>query len=628
MIAKHPEWHRDVTRTWVRQMAKDEPPPGQSTLHRLARRKSRRMHREASVNRLSRHLSMCDEFDAELKTHQQHYHEHHKAGAHRVIATRKESSKYYPKEKHAAVPYTPKAPIKDTIKRLFPSRSASFDSTFQNSTCSARYSMSRMDSRMSQSRLSNGTAASDDTIVVFARPFASHISHQHQILCAIKMDDVQLLLHIKSLCSLICNIPPTKLVNQKDEFHCPLLVTAAQYGRTGICKQLIKFGHKIHCKSHEGWTPILTAAFYGHFETMKLLMDSAQKEKHFNIFNLITLNDISSLKTKWKSSGLLQFNEKKFVDYILSFWSKVLIRTLSRGTSLTNLRLIDHVLRYNGTGSDICAFKLDRKHELKQLSGINARSDCYGNTVAHYAVRTNDTDIWSLMIRTIKSNGGTTQKPWILDEYLEDLKNGMGLSVIGYAIYCQSDNILRVIANQMERTIDFSEWNKIEYEWRRRNVDNFMNEQRNKPLSPKQIVIKHLVRKMVIKKTVLTDPDIDAEVYRMLDIEQQPDARKSIQIHERPSRKLQTEQQRTSTVAIRRMQTMSALDGPDSKPSSSGSGSQADRRKSKADVMHSLVTVPRIGRKGKLSKLPPPQSRQITRVFLAPQLSQTFLRSV
>ena len=110
--------------------------------------------------------------------------------------------------------------------------------------------------------------------------------------------------------------------------------------------------------------------------------------------------------------------------------------------------------------------------------------------------------------------GENENKPWILDEYLTNMKNKMGLSVIGYAIYCQSDNILRVIANKMKRKIDFSQFSLIEYEWKRNNIQNIINKQSENPLGSKEKIFKHLIRKMIMKTSVITDPEIDAQVYQ------------------------------------------------------------------------------------------------------------------
>ena len=458
------------------------------SLFQITQKPSRTLQRKESTDRLLSHIQSIEKFDKQLLKYTQ-IHSSLKTG--KSTFRDRNGMKFRGRQIIPVPPNSkPKLDIRDSIQ---------LSNWMDTDTMTKEETFSSIIDEMTK-----------DTMTAFAAPFASHSSHKQQILNAIRMDDIKLLNNILKLCQLLCKRPAKKFVNEKDEFGCPFLITAAQYGRYEICKLLIEKGHKIHCKNVGLWTPVLTAAYYGNFETMKLLIESAKNDYDYSIYHAITLNDIESLKKDWKSIYLQQYNLKKFTDFIKMFWSKILINVVKKGE---DLRLIDHILRYNQDHHEFCKFRFEDIND-GTANKIKMKSDEIRNTVLHYAVKSNNTDIFNLMIRQIQTEDNMN-KPWILEEYLSGIKNGIGLSVVGYAVYCKSDNILRVMVHKMKQTITFTEWTAIEYKWRDRNIENVMKKRFNtKHVDLDSKVLKILIEQMIVNKNIFTTADVDAEVIK------------------------------------------------------------------------------------------------------------------
>ena len=85
------------------------------------------------------------------------------------------------------------------------------------------------------------------------------------------------------------------------------------------------------------------------------------------------------------------------------------------------------------------------------------------------------------------------------------MKNGMGLSVVGYAVYCKSDNILRAMANKMALKVGIAEWNFIEIEWQKRNIENIVKMPQELVVGFREKALKCMVKKMITKPPIVDD---------------------------------------------------------------------------------------------------------------------------
>ncbi|MCZ0931742.1 MAG: ankyrin repeat domain-containing protein [Oligoflexia bacterium] len=57
------------------------------------------------------------------------------------------------------------------------------------------------------------------------------------------------------------------------------MLTASQYGDTGVVKRLLAGGANIEARTQNGETPLILAGRYGHADTVQLLLDKGADVK-------------------------------------------------------------------------------------------------------------------------------------------------------------------------------------------------------------------------------------------------------------------------------------------------------------------------------------------------------------
>jgi len=185
-----------------------------------------------------------------------------------------------------------------------------------------------------------------------------------------------------------------------------LLFKAVQENRIDIVKELIAKGVDINVKDEVGSTPLHTAAFSGHFEIVKFLIENGADVNAVNdefgetpIFNAVAKGHIDIVKYLIEKGARLDIINKKAKSSVLHqavFWGDLSLVKLfvEKGVQL-ELKNID-----NDTALCLC-MKLKRYEMAKYLieKGANVNTQCMtGRTPLHFAVIFGDFEGAKLMV--------------------------------------------------------------------------------------------------------------------------------------------------------------------------------------------------------------------------------------